>query len=234
MCQVLRHLLVLHWCNPLHNSCFGLPSHEAAVVIFREVFATTACRRWCLFPIFYTIYWPVTWSYDRTMDDDCSTKVVGLWNHAHGHMTLSVMNVLCRLTLKVWLYSKGFFSRAVFHSNHFKLHFSLRLVKDMDLRLFEPGQVKLVRIRLSESANHGKHISSGQIIGTSHDLTPNHGLVREIPLFQWTLGWWNIIVWPDLMPYSVNGFCGMLCYPTLQHFLMRTYSTSSHLQHTNS
>ena len=39
--------------------------------------------------------------------------------------------------------------------------------------------------------------SSGQIIATSHDLTPNGGLVREIPLFQGNLGWWNIIIWPD-------------------------------------
>ena len=31
--------------------------------------------------------------------------------------------------------------------------------------------------------------SSGQIIATSHDLTPNGGLVREIPLFQGNLGW---------------------------------------------
>ena len=29
----------------------------------------------------------------------------------------------------------------------------------------------------------------GQIIATSHDLTPNGGLVREIPLFQGNLGW---------------------------------------------
>ena len=32
-------------------------------------------------------------------------------------------------------------------------------------------------------------ISSGEIIATSHDLTPNGGLVREIPLFQGNLGW---------------------------------------------
>ena len=38
---------------------------------------------------------------------------------------------------------------------------------------------------------------SGQIIATSHDLTPNGGLVREFPLFQGNLGWWNIIIWPD-------------------------------------
>ncbi len=40
-------------------------------------------------------------------------------------------------------------------------------------------------------------MGSGQIIATSHDLTPNGGLVREIPLFQENLGWWNIIIWPD-------------------------------------
>ncbi len=39
--------------------------------------------------------------------------------------------------------------------------------------------------------------TSGQIIATSHDLTPNGSLVREIPLFQGNLGWWNIIIWPD-------------------------------------
>ena len=45
-----------------------------------------------------------------------------------------------------------------------------------------------------EKENH----LAGQIIATSHDLTPNGGLVREIPLFQGNLGWWNIIIWPDL------------------------------------
>ncbi len=43
---------------------------------------------------------------------------------------------------------------------------------------------------------------SGQIIATSHDLTPNGGLVREIPLFQGNLGWWNIIICPDGYPKS--------------------------------
>ena len=38
---------------------------------------------------------------------------------------------------------------------------------------------------------------SGQIIATSHDLIPNGGLGRGIPLFQGNLGWWNIIIWPD-------------------------------------
>ena len=32
-------------------------------------------------------------------------------------------------------------------------------------------------------------IISGQIIATSHDLTPNGGLVRETPLFQGNPGW---------------------------------------------
>ena len=30
---------------------------------------------------------------------------------------------------------------------------------------------------------------AGQTIATSHDLTPNGGLVRGIPLFQGNLGW---------------------------------------------
>ena len=47
----------------------------------------------------------------------------------------------------------------------------------------------------------GSYIS-GQIIATSHDLTPNGGLVREIPLFQGNLGWWNIIIWPDIYIYT--------------------------------
>ncbi len=38
---------------------------------------------------------------------------------------------------------------------------------------------------------------SGQIIATSHDLTPNGGLGREISLFQGNPGWCNIIVWPE-------------------------------------
>ena len=31
--------------------------------------------------------------------------------------------------------------------------------------------------------------TSGQFIATSHDLTPNGGLVREIPVFQGNPGW---------------------------------------------
>ena len=40
-----------------------------------------------------------------------------------------------------------------------------------------------------EHKQHFEEIESGQIIATSHDLTPNGGLVREIPLFQGNLGW---------------------------------------------
>ena len=46
----------------------------------------------------------------------------------------------------------------------------------------------------------------GQIIATSHDLTPNAGLVMEIPLFQGNLGWWNIIIWPDLITIALYCF----------------------------
>ena len=42
-----------------------------------------------------------------------------------------------------------------------------------------------------------QEISSGQIIATSHDLTLNGGLGREIPGFQGNLGCSNIIIWPD-------------------------------------
>ena len=49
-------------------------------------------------------------------------------------------------------------------------------------------------------------ISSGQIIATSHDLTPNGGLVREFPLFQGNLGWWNIVIWPDLINFPTKAF----------------------------
>ena len=52
-------------------------------------------------------------------------------------------------------------------------------------------------------------LTSGQIIATSHDLTPNGGLVREIPLFQENLGWWNIIIWPaDIQTPWVRRYLG--------------------------
>jgi len=44
----------------------------------------------------------------------------------------------------------------------------------------------------------------GQIIATSHDLTPKGSWERELPLFQGNLGWWNIIIWPD--------DCSSICY----------------------
>ena len=57
--------------------------------------------------------------------------------------------------------------------------------------------------------------TSGQILATSHDLTPNGGLVREIPLFQENLDWLDIIIWPDawkffhwaawMPPFGVKG-----------------------------
>ena len=41
----------------------------------------------------------------------------------------------------------------------------------------------------------------GQIIATSHDLTPKCSWGREIPLFQENLGWWSIIICPDIYIY---------------------------------
>ena len=45
----------------------------------------------------------------------------------------------------------------------------------------------LLKIRAKQEG----FILSGQIIATSHDLTPNGGLVSETRLFQGNLGWWN-------------------------------------------
>ena len=42
---------------------------------------------------------------------------------------------------------------------------------------------------MNSKQTHTDTQHSGQIIATSHDLTPNGGLVREIPLFQENLGW---------------------------------------------
>ena len=60
---------------------------------------------------------------------------------------------------------------------------------------------------------------AGQIIATSHDLTPNGGLVREIPLFQGNLGWWNIIIWPEWYDISIWSYLHIqsreLTYSTL-------------------
>ena len=50
---------------------------------------------------------------------------------------------------------------------------------------------------------------SGQIIAPSHDRTPNGGLEREIRLFQGNLGWWSIIIWPDI--YMKGLFLYVFC-----------------------
>ena len=60
------------------------------------------------------------------------------------------------------------------------------------------------------------------------DLTRPHPKwwwkVREIPLFQGNLGWWNIIIWPDYMEQicgEVGDFLGHLVYMSIrdeQHF----------------
>ncbi len=43
--------------------------------------------------------------------------------------------------------------------------------------------------------NFHDHDTSGQIIATSHDLTPKVSWGRALPLFQENLSWWNIIIW---------------------------------------
>ena len=55
-----------------------------------------------------------------------------------------------------------------------------------------PGCVDLLPLDIEKvmcfQKENGEH-PSGQIIATSHDLTSNGGLVREIPLFQGNPGW---------------------------------------------
>ena len=51
----------------------------------------------------------------------------------------------------------------------------------------EGGALARIKNMLSFPRSHKPHFS-GQIIATSHDLTPNGGLVREIPLIQGNLG----------------------------------------------
>ena len=60
-----------------------------------------------------------------------------------------------------------------------------------------PQLTRMVYYSLVGKAVNLSTYKSGKIIATSHDLTPNGGLAREIPLFQGNLGWRNIIVWPD-------------------------------------
>ena len=58
--------------------------------------------------------------------------------------------------------------------------------------VYYPHKVVAVPIQHENDVQLSKSLcmySSGQIIATSHDLTPNGGLVREIPLFQGNLGW---------------------------------------------
>ena len=49
---------------------------------------------------------------------------------------------------------------------------------------FESNRQTFVGALILHSCEDKNSKDSGQIIATSHDLTPNGGLVREIPLFQ--------------------------------------------------
>ena len=51
----------------------------------------------------------------------------------------------------------------------------------------------------------------GQIVATSHDPTPKGSWTKEIPLFQWNLGWLNITIWPDSMVGGKVGVRGSRC-----------------------
>ena len=51
------------------------------------------------------------------------------------------------------------------------------------------GMKKITKSTTTWMSQEVRIKGSGQIIATSHDLTPNGGLVWEIPLFQGNLGW---------------------------------------------
>ena len=78
-------------------------------------------------------------------------------------------------------------------SNNLDDHFSLGFVEGHFYGWCHGMKITILNHHLGE-------YSSGQIIATSHDLTPKGSWgreIREIPLFQGNLGWWNIIIWPD-------------------------------------
>ena len=64
-------------------------------------------------------------------------------------------------------------------------------------------------------------LQSGQIIATSHDLTPKGSWGREIHLFQGYLGWWNIIIWPGFnergMPCILEYLAAFNCFNFRHH-----------------
>ena len=71
---------------------------------------------------------------------------------------------------------------------HFLGFHHLNKFKAMFYSLFgEKSNLMRISFRSAEATNKKDH--SGQIIATSHDLTPNGALVREISLFQGNLGW---------------------------------------------
>ena len=84
--------------------------------------------------------------------------------------------------------------------NMFQEHFSVASMFVSALDVFK------VICLLSTMVTHHWTIISGQIIATSPDLMTKGGLVREIPLFQGNLGWWNIVIWPDYLGEYVLTF----------------------------
>ena len=65
-----------------------------------------------------------------------------------------------------------------------------------------------------------KYIECGQIIATSHDLTPKGSWRREIPLFQGNPGGLNtMLCWPDW----VCGIKSFICY-TLPIFILDLFT----------
>ena len=66
-------------------------------------------------------------------------------------------------------------------------------------KCFQPGGCfRICNCKITQLLTLRSQTSIGRFFATSHDLTPKGSWGREIPIFQGNLGWWNIIIWPEI------------------------------------
>ncbi len=108
------------------------------------------------------------------------------------------MTMFCLKISSIWALSSSYFNGSVSIFGREELSCGWKTQGTIKLWQTEGDPLLVVLKNFMFTPILGEMINfSGQIIATSHDLTPNGGLVREFPLFQGNLGWWNIIIWPD-------------------------------------
>ena len=74
---------------------------------------------------------------------------------------------------------------------------NLKVKYDHPRFVFLPSGVITLSIGFRWLTNPPYEQRSGQILATSHDLTPKWWFSKGNLLFQGNLGWWNIIIWPE-------------------------------------